>query len=229
MILTEQKPMKEILKLLNDEKNIFLIGCNGCAEVCDTGGKEACLKMKGELEKAGKKVLGCIDIDFLCNKMLDRIRIDRNMDIIKNADSILVLSCGIGVQAVGAVIEKPVCPANNSVFVGGFQGLWPSTERCEECGKCFLGLTSGICPITACTKGLLNGPCGGALKGMCEVDKERECGWHNIYERLKKLGKLKKLNMFVEARDYRKMMPDKKTRGSKYYDIESEEEVIVNE
>lgn len=229
MILSEQKPMEEILELLKNEKNIFIIGCDGCAEVCKTGGEEACSKLKSELEKAGKKIAGCINVDFLCNKVLDRLRINRNMDVIKDADSILVLSCGIGVQAVGAVIEKAVRPANNSVFVGGFQGLWPSEERCEECGQCYLGMTSGICPVTACTKGLLNGPCGGALNGMCEVDKEKECGWHNIYERLNKLGKLGDMDRFVEARDYKKMMPGKKVRNSKFYNIEVEEEETVNE
>ena len=37
------------------------------------------------------------------------------------------------------------------------------------CGDCVLDKTAGICPVTTCPKGLLNGPCGGMWDGMCEV------------------------------------------------------------
>ena len=64
--VTEKKPITEILESLGEEKNIFLLGCNGCAEVCETGGETALLEMKEELEKAGKTIAGQVLIDFLC-------------------------------------------------------------------------------------------------------------------------------------------------------------------
>ena len=38
MLISEQKPMEEILASLDGEQNIFLVGCKGCAEGCESGG-----------------------------------------------------------------------------------------------------------------------------------------------------------------------------------------------
>lgn len=40
--------------------------------------------------------------------------------------------------------------------------------------ECYLNLTGGICPITACSKSLVNGQCYGCKDGKCEVDSEME-------------------------------------------------------
>ena len=56
MLVTEQKPSTEILESLGEEKNIFLVGCNGCVEVCETGGEAGLLATKEELEKVGKTI-----------------------------------------------------------------------------------------------------------------------------------------------------------------------------
>ena len=98
MLITEKKPLEEILKLLEKDKNIFLVVCNGCPEACQTGGEKALAETKEALEKNGKTVTGDVLIDFLCNKMLVTTRLFRKAEGIKAADSILVLSCGIGVQ-----------------------------------------------------------------------------------------------------------------------------------
>ncbi len=220
MIVTEQKPIGEILESLGEERNIFLLGCNGCAEVCKTGGETALLAMKEELEKAGKTITKKVLIDFLCNKVLVGLRLSRYADELKQIDSLVVLACGIGVQATSAVVEKVTHPALNTISLGGSQGLWLSEERCEECGDCVLDLTGGICPVTSCSKGLLNGPCGGAKEGKCEVDPEKECGWEKIYKRLKKLGQVENLKKFHKPRDYSKMLPSAKLRKTSFYDLE---------
>lgn len=220
MIVSQQKPIEEILEMLDGEKNVFVVGCNGCAEVCETGGEKACVELKQKLEASGINVTGCTNVDFMCNKLLDSLKILRHKEKIAMADSILALSCGIGVQSVASVVDKYVHPANNTVYLGGFQGTWPSAERCAECGDCVLDLTGGICPITNCSKSLLNGSCGGAKNGKCEIDKELECGWEKIYYRLKKLNKLENFHKSVKLRDYSKMFPNKELRDKKYYDIE---------
>jgi len=66
-------------------------------------------------------------------------------------------------------------------------------EKCAMCGECVLNVTAGICPIARCAKGLLNGPCGGSNKGKCEVDKNKDCAWILIYNRLKELKMLDNL------------------------------------
>jgi ferredoxin len=220
MLFTENKPIEEVLGSLGEEKNIFLVVCNGCAEVCETGGEKALSAMKAELEKAGKNITGTALVDFICNKILVATRLAREIDKVKQADSIIVLSCGIGVQAVSKVIAKVVHPAANTVSLGGLQGLWPSDERCLACGDCALDYTGGICPITFCAKSLLNGPCGGTKNGKCEVDSEKDCGWQLIYERLKKVGRLENFGKIHKPRNHSKMLPSGQLRKTSFYNIE---------
>ena len=220
MLYTENKPIDEVLESLGKEKNIFLLACNGCADVCETGGETALAAIQSELAKAGKNVTGMCLVDFLCNKLLVTSRLAREMDKLQQSDSILVLTCGIGVQAVSKIVDKVVHPAANTVSVGGLQGLWPSDERCQACGDCALDYTGGICPITFCAKSLLNGPCGGAQDGKCEVDPEKDCGWQLIYERLQKVGRLDNLKRIHAARDHSKMLPSTELRKTSFYDIE---------
>jgi hypothetical protein len=220
MLFTKDKPIDEVLEALGEEKNIFLLACNGCAEACETGGEKALSAMKAEVEKAGKNVTGTCLVDFLCNKVLVTTRLAREMDKIKQSDSILILTCGIGVQAVAKVVDKVVHPAANTVSLGGLQGLWPAEERCEACGDCALDYTGGICPVVECQKGLLNGPCGGAKDGKCEVDPEKDCGWIKIYERLKKIGRLENLKKIYKPRDHSKMLPSEDVRKTSFYDLE---------
>ena len=221
MLVTEQKPISEILEYFEEEKNIFILGCNGCAEVCETGGEAGLKAVKEELEKAGKTITGDVLIDFPCNKVLVSMRLSRHTNALAKADSILVLSCGIGVQAVSNVVDITVHPALNTISLGGFQGLWPSEERCDQCGDCALDLTGGICPVTACAKGLLNGPCGGASEGKCEVDPEKDCGWDRIYKRLEKIDRMENLMKFRKPRDYNKMLPSSDLRKTLFYDLEN--------
>ncbi len=202
MLYTENKPIDEILESLGDEKNIFLLACDGCADVCETGGEKALLEMKAELEKAGKSISGTALVDFLCNKILVATRLAREAEGLKKADSVLALTCGIGVQAVAKVVDKVVHPAANTVSLGGLHGLWPAEELCEACGQCVLDHTGGICPIAFCAKHLLNGPCGGSQDGKCEIDKDTDCAWQLIYDRLKSLGKLDNLARIIEAKDW---------------------------
>lgn len=202
MLYTENKPIDEILDSLSDEKNIFLLACNGCADVCETGGEKALWAMKADLEKAGKNITGTALVDFLCNKVLVATRLAREADTLKEADSILVLTCGVGVQAVSKVVDKVVHPAANTVSLGGLQGLWPADERCQGCGECVLDYTGGICPIAFCAKSLLNGPCGGSQDGKCEIDKDTDCAWQLIYDRLKSLDKLENLARIIEPKDW---------------------------
>ncbi len=174
------------------------------------------------LEKKGKKVTGCTEIDFLCNKVLVGKKLRYKLDKLKKAETILVISCGIGVQATGAIVDIPSLPANDTLSSQGMQGLWPSNERCAGCGTCYLALTGGICPITSCSKSLLNGMCGGQHDGLCEVEENRDCGWYLIFERLKNLGKLDNLKKIPKLRDFRKQDVSDKERNTTRWALEKE-------
>src|SRR4030042_351673 len=102
MIVSELKPFAEVLGYMEGEKKIFLVVCKGCAEVCHTGDEAQVLEMKQKLEKEGKTITGYCVIDFLCDKALVKSRLLPHEAEINAADSLLVMTCGIGVQATAA-------------------------------------------------------------------------------------------------------------------------------
>ena len=223
MILSKQKPLEEILEYLEGETKVFLVGCNGCAQASSTGGPEQVEEMKAKLTEAGKQVTGSTVVDFLCDKALIKSRLNPRIDQIKEADSILVMTCGIGVQAVAASVNKLCHPACDTANLGGSRGEWQGSERCNECGECMLEYTGGICPLTACTKGLLNGQCGGASDGKCELYPEKDCGWELIYKRLKNLNRLDKLAKLITPKDYSRMTPDAALLATSTWALEQSE------
>jgi hypothetical protein len=225
MLVSEQKPLEEILHSLEGENAIFLLGCQGCAEASHTGGEKEVLIMNSNLEEAGKKISGWAVLDFLCQKALVKTGLQPFRERIMSSDSVLVLCCGVGTQAVAAVVDRVIHPGCNTISMGGATGEWRGSERCAECGDCLLDYTGGICPLTACTKGLINGPCGGATDGRCEHQPDvRPCGWNQIYERLKKLNRLDNLRRIHTAQDFAKAEPPKALRATTFWALEQREE-----
>ena len=205
MNATERKPNDEILESLGDAVTVFILGCQGCPIGCETGGEPWVNEMADLVTGAGKEVSGSALIDMICNKAIVGIKLGRLIDQLEPADAILVGSCGVGVQAVGNMVGRRAVPAMDTICLGDYQGLWPSEERCAECGECVLAYTGGLCPVTLCAKGLMNGQCGGTGDdGSCEVSPDHPCGWHKIYERLRDLGRLDDMRRMSAPRDYRK-------------------------
>jgi hypothetical protein len=226
MILSEQKPLEDILGYLEGEKSVFILGCNGCAQSSGSGGPVQVEEMKKKLEEAGKKVTGTKVIEFLCEKALVKSGLRGKVAQVAAADSILVMTCGIGVQAVAASVNKVCHPACNTVNLGGSRGEWRGSERCFECGQCLLDYTGGICPLTACTKSLVSGACGGASEGKCELSPERDCGWELIYNRLKAKNQLDKLSALVDALDHNKLMARPEMLATSRYALEQSDQEV---
>ena len=220
MILSKQKPWEVILGYMTDEQKLFVLGCNGCAQASGTGGPAQIAEMAARLESAGKHVTGTSVIDFLCEKALVKSRLRNRSAQINEADSILVMTCGVGVQAVAASVDKPCHPGCDTINMGGTRGEWQGSERCRECGECVLESTGGICPLTACTKGLLSGQCGGASNGKCEISPDRECGWEAIYRQLKRTSQLSKLSVLASPKDYARMMPQPEMMATAQWALE---------
>ncbi len=221
MLYSEQKHFDEIIAYLEKDKNVFVVGCKGCAESSGSGGPKQVEEMKQKLTEAGKNVTGAKAIDFLCSKALVKSELKGRVDQVKAANSVLVLTCGIGIQCVAASVNKPVYPGCNTVNLGGIRGEWEGSERCFECGQCLLYHTGGICPLTACTKSLVSGACGGASKGKCEISKDRDCGWEQIYNRLKERGLLNRLNDMMRPLDHKKLMPRPEMMSTPRYALEN--------
>ena len=199
--VTKQKPMEEILPSLGKGKEVYIIGCGTCATICHTGGKAEVLEMKEKLEAEGKKVTGWMVIPTACDE-LTREALAENAEAIEQADAILVMSCAFGVQTVAMYSDKPAYPALNTLFVGKEETPGHFIEVCMQCGNCVLATTVGICPLVRCAKSLLNGPCGGSVDGKCEVSPDTPCAWQLIYDRLKALGQLDKMEEIVPVRDW---------------------------
>jgi hypothetical protein len=70
--------------------------------------------------------------------------------------------------------------------------------------------------MTLCAKNLLNGPCGGAENGRCEVDSDRDCGWILIYERLKQLERLDLLDPYQPPKNHAKWSRPRSLRVSPF-------------
>jgi len=225
MIYSEQKPWEEIESYLRRDEKLFVLGCGGCAAASGSGGEDQVEELSEKLVENGWQVTGTRVIEFLCNKGLVGMRLARVSDRIEKADAILGACCGIGVQAVGKLVEKQVHPANDTVSMGHFHGAWPSEETCERCGECLLEYTGGLCPLTVCTKGLLNGACGGSHDGECEVEPGRPCGWELIYGRLKDIDRLDLLATYNEpkAREKYQFAPEMEKRKSLFWAIEAGE------
>lgn len=206
MIITKQKEFKEILKRLEGEKAVFIVGCGECSTTCKTGGEEEIKKMKAALEEEGKVITGYCIPSAPCVAAKAKIELAKSRKTVEASDSILVLACGLGAQSVKENLraEKPVHIGCDTLFMGAVASNSVFLEKCSACGDCVLELTGMICPVTRCPKSLLNGPCGGQNKGKCEVDKNRDCAWILIYNELKKKNKLHLLREIKEPKNHSK-------------------------
>ena len=211
MLMTKLKSKDEILSLTSG--SFFVINCHGCKEVGFP--EEEAKALEKALMEAGR-LAGTITTDYVCNPTELTLRLKSCLSVIGEADAVLVLSCGVGVQTVAEYLEDyKVFAACDTIELPGFQGVTPLEVDCGQCGECFLNLTGGICPITACSKSLVNGPCGGTSRnGKCEVCPEMDCGWERIIQRLKAQGRLDVLRCPTQLHDFNTDEATKATKES---------------
>lgn len=210
VVITTRKPTEEVINVLkeNDVKKIVLVSCGVCAALCQTGGTEGLEEWNKILEKEGFEIITGIVVEDVCDNRVMKKDFRKIDEDLKKADTIVTLSCGLGVQSIITVLEnkypeKMVFVTNNTMFMGETERIGRFRMRCLGCGDCLLNETGGICPLTTCAKALMNGPCGGMVDGKCEVGNyERDCGWVLIYKRLKALGKLDLFSKLRDARDW---------------------------
>ncbi|MDD5477262.1 MAG: methylenetetrahydrofolate reductase C-terminal domain-containing protein [Candidatus Omnitrophica bacterium] len=208
MIISRQKPLDKLLSSLKGYNKIFLIGCGECATTCKSGGEEEVLKMKKDLEGAGKIITGSCIPSAPCVAAKLKTELAKNLKTLRQSEAVLVLACGLGVQSFkdNDRMGLAVFPGCDTIFGAVMDAQGNFFEKCSMCADCILDETAGICPITLCPKGLLNGPCGGMNKGKCEVDNERDCAWVLIYKELEKNKKLESLKEIRGPKDFEKSM-----------------------
>ena len=198
MLITELKSTETLRGLLHGK--VFVLNCHGCREIRFP--EHEADAFQAELTAEGI-VTGIFTTEYICNDENLAVILKPHAAAIEAAETIAVFSCGVGVQTVAAMYPgKRVVACCDTYALPGYQGVTPLEVDCKQCGECFLNLTGGICPLTACSKSLVNGQCGGAKNGKCEVDPNMECGWERIYQKLKKIGRLDALKCPVQIRNY---------------------------
>ena len=63
-----------------------------------------------------------------------------------DAEHVLVISCGLGVQTVAAIADAPVYSATNTIKRGGQHGMALTKKACEACAQCYLGIPAVFAP-----------------------------------------------------------------------------------
>jgi len=194
MIITKPREWERVLGQLDElgAKRVFIMGCGECATVAGTGGETEVLAAKARLERDGIEVTGWSVGDVACHSGGQRLETRKHAGELETAQAVLVLACGAGVQTMADATPLPVTPGLESVFLGNVVRHGVFEERCQMCGDCVLDRTAGICPVTTCPKGLLNGPCGGMWEGKCEVQGDRDCVHVRIRRRLAEQGRAAK-------------------------------------
>ena len=198
MLITELKSTETLRQQLKGK--VFVLNCHGCREIRFP--EHEADAFQAELTAEGI-VTGIFTTEYICNDENLAVILKPHAAAIEAAETIAVFSCGVGVQTVAAMYPgKRVVACCDTYALPGYQGVTPLEVDCKQCGECFLNLTGGICPLTACSKSLVNGQCGGAKNGKCEVDPNMECGWERIYQKLKKIGRLDAMKCPVQIRNY---------------------------
>ena len=192
--------------MISPYQRLLTLGCGTCMTVCNAGGEREVSYLHSALRLAqAKSGNGAHTFsEYTLKRQCDAEFLDLLVDKIGDTDAILSLGCGIGVQAIAERFPNiPVLPGVNTYFMGMAEesGVWD--ERCAACGDCRLAETAGICPITRCTKGILNGPCAGTKNGKCEANKDMDCAWILIYQRLERLQQLEKMRRYYPPRNFR--------------------------
>lgn len=209
MVKGKQKQMDEIKDVLRPHSGILIVGCGGCVSVCLAGGQKEVDLLKSDLSSAFKaenlpKTIDGYTVERQCNEKF-LMELDA---MVPEYDCVMSMACGAGVQYMAERFpDTPVFPALNTVAIGIDRTIGVYEERCRACGECVLAYTGGVCPVTRCSKGLFNGPCGGTNKGKCEISDQVPCAWQQIYERLHRQNRLDDILKLQEPMQWQNQAP----------------------
>jgi len=214
MIVADRKPMDEILAMLAPYKRVLVLGCGGCVTVCVSGGEKQAEVLASQLKLAATAAGRDVQVDVDCiTRQCDREFAAMLKKPLDAYDAVLSIACGVGVGFMSERFpQATVLPGLNttSFDASTATGVWQ--EYCGGCGDCLLAETGGICPIVRCSKGLINGACGGTKTGKCEVSKDMDCGWYLIFKKLQSIGRL---DLYTKTRPAKKWSKDRLGKGAR--------------
>lgn len=205
MIVADRKPLEEIVAMVEGAERIAVVGCGTCVSVCMSGGEKEAGLLAAELRMALKLDGKTPEIrETTVQRQCEEEFVAPLEALMAENDIVISIGCGAGVQFLSRRFPKArIAPGLNTQFIGAVLEPGEFAEYCQACGDCQLHLTGGICPITRCSKSLLNGPCGGSSGGHCEISKEVECAWQLIYDKLEAEGRLALLEAVRPAKSWK--------------------------
>ena len=205
MIIAEQKPLVDVIKMLEGHRHVLVVGCRSCVAVCLAGGeKEAgilaeSLRLHSDLGGRGWDVE-----DITLERACEKEWVSKMGGVLEGKDAVVSLACGVGAQVIHELHPNVfVIPGVNTISMGAPEEQGIYLEKCAGCGDCVLHLTGGVCPVARCSKSLMNGPCGGSQNGKCEIDPDTPCGWDLIYRSLKEQGRLDLIDTIIPPKNWR--------------------------
>jgi ferredoxin len=205
MIVAQRKNIPDLLSIVESHRKVLLLGCGTCVTVCLAGGQREVSIIASALRMAAKLKDRTLEVEELTiERQCDNVFLEQAAEATKQADAVLSLGCGAGVQALAERFTgKPVYAGLDTAFIGILEerGVW--AEKCAACGSCVLHQYGGICPITRCAKKMMNGPCSGSREEHCEVNTDRPCAWQLIFKRLKEIGQLDQLKEIKQPKNWR--------------------------
>lgn len=193
------RPLPNIIEDLPPEATVLVLGCGDCATREHFGGDAQCRALAEALEDEGITVSGWLAPppgEGTCDPAVARDALGGAADAVAGAVAIVLLACPQGEAAVARVTDLPVTAGTQLIVGGPTGGNEVSVEECDYCEECIAEAAGGLCPHAFCPKHLINGPCGGAQSGRCEVSPDRPCVWELIYRRLKSAGRLEILERY---------------------------------
>jgi len=204
MIVANEKPIEEIRNMIAGYKRIFLVGCSSCVSVCFTGGRREVAHLAETMRVLGQKEGLSLEVEE--ESVLRQCEwefVEPLKERVEKSEVTLSMACGVGIQTLAERYPKAlVYPAVDTTFMGMPRKIGFFEENCAGCGQCILGETGGLCPVARCAKSLLNGPCGGAKDGRCEVSKDVPCVWEQIYNQLSLKNQLEQMEAITEAKNW---------------------------
>jgi ferredoxin len=209
MIVAQKKPLQEILNSIRDYEKVLTVGCGTCVAVCLAGGAREVSTLNWELAAArGLREYPLKLGEATVSRQCDHEFLQELDSRVQGYQALLSMACGVGIQFLAERYpDKPVLPAVDTSGMSGNRDVGWYEERCKGCGRCVLASTGGICPITMCAKGLLNGPCGGTNGSYCETNPDQPCAWHTIYHRLSRQGRLKDILDYQPPQEWTNQVP----------------------
>lgn len=204
MIVAQRKDFNEITNAAAGFGKVLVVGCGTCVAVCLAGGEKEAGVLAAQLDLAARLAGRGQSFDVAClERQCDVEFLDTLAGRVGDYDALISLACGAGIQYLAERYpEVPVLAGVDTTFIGINRDIGVWEEKCRSCRACLLSLTGGVCPVSLCPKGMLNGPCGGSGQGKCETDPTRDCAWALIATRLEGQGRLGLLETIQAPRDH---------------------------